>query len=149
MITSLHGAHTSDLIVLCHTHCQMASYSCIAEFFSEPDSMAYLGFLCENLEGDTNALQAFLGESCTISFFLHIFNTSFSPPSFALPVQRTHSYLCQMWHMLFVHCQKESCWMVTDWSARLKTPEISCYWGSTRWVYGCVGRCVLCCSGLF
>lgn len=44
--------------------------------------MAYLGFLCENLEGDTNALQAFLGKSCTISFFLHVFNTTFSPPSF-------------------------------------------------------------------
>ena len=41
---------------------QMLSYACVAEFFSQPDSPAYLTFLAENLEGDTNALQVFLGE---------------------------------------------------------------------------------------
>ena len=43
-------------------HRQMLSYACVAEFFSQPDSPAYLTFLSENLEGDTNALQVFLGE---------------------------------------------------------------------------------------
>ena len=70
----------------------MASYSCIAEFFSEPDSMAYLSFLCENLEGDTNALQAFLGESSTVSLlrsfpFLLTLIANLSPlPSLLCPV---------------------------------------------------------------
>ena len=45
------------LLVECH---RMLSYACVAEYFSEPDSSAYLSFLSENLEGDTNAMQAFL-----------------------------------------------------------------------------------------
>ena len=61
----------------------MSSYACIAEFFSESDSMAYLSFLCENLEGDTNALQAFLGNpnDHPLSYFLLSFNrlSSLSP----------------------------------------------------------------------
>ena len=40
----------------------MLLYTCVAEYFSKPDTSGYLGFLSENLEGDTNVLQAFLGE---------------------------------------------------------------------------------------
>ena len=46
--------------------------------------MAYLSFLCENLEGDTNALQAFLGNpnDHPLSYFLLSFNRlSFLSPS--------------------------------------------------------------------
>lgn len=32
----------------------------MAEYYTSEDT-AYLGFLCDNLEGDTNGLQAFLG----------------------------------------------------------------------------------------
>ena len=44
---------------------QMLGYTCIAEFFTSKKSRAlgYLSFLSESFEGDTNALQAFLGEA--------------------------------------------------------------------------------------
>ena len=41
---------------------QMLGYVCVAEYFSQPDTSAYLWLLSEELEGDTNALQALLGE---------------------------------------------------------------------------------------
>ena len=41
---------------------QMLGYACVAEYFSQPDTSAYLWLLSEELEGDTNALQALLGE---------------------------------------------------------------------------------------
>ena len=45
----------------------MLLYTCVAEYFSKPDTSGYLGFLSENLEGDTNVLQAFLGEWVLLS----------------------------------------------------------------------------------
>ena len=44
----------------------MLGYAYIAEYYNsneEDPAPNYLGFLTENLEGDTHALQAFLGES--------------------------------------------------------------------------------------
>lgn len=40
----------------------MLSYASVSEYYSQPDDSVYLGFLSQDLEGDTNALQAFLGE---------------------------------------------------------------------------------------
>ena len=116
----------------------MSSYACIAEFFSETDSMAYLSFLCENLEGDTNALQAFLGKSNdrSLSYLPLPFLWPSNPPS-PLP-QRTLFSLYLMWHMPYALCPRGGCWMGIDWSARLRAPGINCCLGSTRWVWGWV-----------
>ena len=46
--------------------CQMLGYACVAEYFSQPDTSIYLWLLSEELEKDTNALQALLGEGGTV-----------------------------------------------------------------------------------
>jgi len=43
----------------------MLIYTSVAEFFnSKSDTSGYLSFLNDSLEGDTNILQAFLGNEC-------------------------------------------------------------------------------------
>ena len=49
-------------VVMLSSISQMLGYACVAEYFSQPDTSAYLWLLSEELEGDTNALQALLGE---------------------------------------------------------------------------------------
>ena len=97
----------------------MSSYACIAEFFSETDSMAYLSFLCENLEGDTNALQAFLGKSMTVLFHIYLF-LSFDRLILPLLSLREHSSLYIWCGTCHTHSAREEVvgWVSTgqqDW----------------------------------
>ena len=50
------------MLVMLSRLSQMLSYASVSEYYSQPDDSVYLGFLSQDLEGDTNALQAFLGE---------------------------------------------------------------------------------------
>ena len=94
----------------------MLGYSCVAEYFSKRNTTQYLEFLSDSFESDTNALQAFLGETVTLYtiFSLHTKNIYFCKSTswnFFFQKQRIRFFLSQIWHMPFDCCQSDRLWM--------------------------------------